>query len=374
MSFLYLLFVACILHAQGDDVEDDGLCAGEVYDSSTHICCNETLTTPIPNRGRCCGSEAIDSEKFMCCNDVVNIRPCGNPDCCQGNTFDRTSHMCCNGVIRSRPSDNSRCCDTFSIDANNFLCCDGVTQRRKSPSYSCCGTLPVDLDLQICCYGAVHDRPAGFTGKTCAELEAFMNGGTLITTTLPSKGNSTCHECEDECKWEVPFWILLAALLSLLTLLGLAALYKFCCRHRDGLCSSGEDEEDIVDYMTDEYESGYDYEDEDDSGWGNEAGAVGGGAGGESGARRGRSRRKTTRIRVAPSPDPPASKVVIQEEPTVASPQGRASSAVTSGTDDVFETDTDDEGSSDDGERWMRRGRGHKNKASVSRFKYTIVD
>jgi hypothetical protein len=219
---------------------------------------------------------------------------------------------------------------------------------------------------------------AGFTGKTCEDYRRFINGGDPVDEPMT---NSTCVEdCDDDCKWEAPFWILLAALLSLLTLLGLAALYRFCCQDRFGSCVGDEEEGDIDDYITDEYDDEeYDDYDADSSYAYSGAGGEGGGGGASGGAgatrvvRSGRASRRnrvrTKRIRVVPSPTPASTDVVVHKTET-RQEERPSSSGVTS--DDVFETETDDETTDDDGTRWARRGQ--RNKASLSRFKYTIVD
>lgn len=209
--------------------------------------------------------------------------------------------------------------------------------------------------------------------------------------------NVTCEECDDDCKWEVPFWILLAALLTLLTLLGLAALYRFCCKDRQGLCAS-EDEENEV-YSDGDYDSGTTEFDDDYGDYGGKssydnaayssAPMIAGGAAGAGYGRKGYSSRKARRkVKVKPKPppqpatDPSPPSVVTEQtaEVKTVSTGGkeRNDSTVSTGADEVFETGSEgsDDGSDDDDNEsaYIRNGRRRNNKASLSRFKYTIVD
>ncbi|GAB6023191.1 hypothetical protein CHUAL_008013 [Chamberlinius hualienensis] len=169
-------------------------CGEEMYDLSTHVCCQYNVNPRPPNTSFndayfCCGPNLYNPDTSLCCDGIVyegsgRFNDSGDItsedlikeiphylsyrhlSCCGNEIYDWRSRMCCTTYsgfnkttsIRIRQTPFDDCCGEQSFDIRNEICCNGNIFPAKLPgtrrSLYCCGENSFVPKTQVCCYGS----------------------------------------------------------------------------------------------------------------------------------------------------------------------------------------------------------------------------
>ncbi|XP_029923043.1 galaxin isoform X2 [Myripristis murdjan] len=155
-------------------------------------CCGNVTYNPI--KECCCFRDSLHVETRNCskCCEEDPVRP--PPDMIEPG-YNTTSHICCDSTLSLKLWPNAKCCGQEAYDADMKLCCGLMGKERiltkKTKEDKCCGNVTYNPSIQCCCFrDSLHVETRGCT-KCCEEDPA-------VPPDMTETGyNTTSHICCD---------------------------------------------------------------------------------------------------------------------------------------------------------------------------------
>lgn len=187
-------------------------CGRELYDTKTHVCCDETIIEKPANIPEdmdpgCCNRQVFNQENQICCqkwelvdgvyeatNSKIHDKLGNRTTCCGENIYNYQEEVCCNdGLVLSKPEgseeerNNMWCCGTEIVSSlnNQLLCIDKklVTVEQNSDVWTCGNGTYDPTTTQRCCYDVLYDWLSNDTitdNSCCYEAQDAYNSNTEL--------------------------------------------------------------------------------------------------------------------------------------------------------------------------------------------------